>query len=166
MVHLLTQIRRAWRSFTARSLEHRGEIAVAIMKSILVLRLFGRCWSCWAKGRALLNGRWSFVARVHAVGVRWYTLMSPWWGATCLVADIVEQEILQSLCGSLVCSILLIWTTRRRMRAIWLSWSLPLRHSLWADHRTVRNIDASSEWTLRASLERIPRLACRRRANS
>jgi hypothetical protein len=69
LIDLLAEVGRTRRSLVARGLEHGREIAIAIVKSVLVLRLFDRCGSARAKRRVVLSRRRCLVALVYASGV-------------------------------------------------------------------------------------------------
>jgi hypothetical protein len=69
LIDLLTEIGRTRRGLVARGLEHGREIAIAIVKSVLVLRLFDRSGSARAKRRVVLTRRRCLVALVYAIGV-------------------------------------------------------------------------------------------------
>jgi hypothetical protein len=69
LIDLLTEIGGTRRGLVARSLEHGREIAIAIVKSVLVLRLFDRSGSARAKRRVVLTRRRCLVALVYAIGV-------------------------------------------------------------------------------------------------
>lgn len=102
LVHLLSKVGGARRSFGACSLEHGREIAIAVVKRVLVRVLVG-CWGCWNGGSTLLDWRRCFVGEVSNNGVGRRTLVRDRRGAALLV-DVVEQKVFQRLRGDVVIS--------------------------------------------------------------
>jgi hypothetical protein len=55
LVNLLAKIGGTRRSISTRSLEHGRKVSVAVVKSVLVLRLFDRCRSARTERRVVLS---------------------------------------------------------------------------------------------------------------